>query len=434
MLTLMQPMGRNLRPGMRAAGGLSTIFQRAPLDLRFAQQKTLDPRVTFTRASNGTYVGGNGLIKTAATNEPRFDHNPTTGESLGLLVEEARTNNLVQSEDFSTTWTASTVTVTTNTVVAPDGTTTADTFGPVVGDGLTTTRFLRQNPVLTTQQAYTLSVFVKVGTAATNGIALYVSDTAATNSFRANFNLFNLATSAASTGWATPTATIIPYPNGWYRCVLSGVTSTAHASLRAIIYLNTFGSTSDTYGTIHIWGAQLEAGSFPTSYIPTTTAAVTRSADVCSITGSNFSSWYRQDQGTVFADFAGFPIASGQFPRLLECSDGTSNNVIRLQQYSSNTVRVSIIEGGLSQMAQDGGTILQGNRGKTALAVSTNDCAHVVNGGALSTDSSVTIPTGITQATMLCTLGGTNMANSTIRRLTYWPQRLPSSTLQTITQ
>ncbi len=279
-----------------------SIFNASSLDLQFARTKTLDPRVTFTRASSGTYVDSQGVIRTATTNEARFDHNPTTGESLGLLVEEARTNNVLQSEDFATTWTASNLTVTTNSVVAPDGTATADTIAPPA-DGLTVTRFLRQNPVLTTQQAYTLSVFVKVGTATTNGIALYVSDSAATNNFRGVFNLFTLATGASGTGWATPTSTIVPYPNGWYRCILSGVTSTAHTGLRAQIYLSAFGTTPDTYGSIHVWGAQLEAGSFPTSYIPTTTAAATRSADVASITGSNFSSWYRQDEGTMLAEF-----------------------------------------------------------------------------------------------------------------------------------
>jgi len=263
------------------------------LDLRFADDKSLTDAVTgqslitFTRASSGTFVDSAGVIQTATTDVPRFDHNPTTGESLGLLVEEARTNNLLQSEDFSSTWTISNIAVTANSVVAPDGTTTADTIAPPA-DGLTVTRFLRQNPVLTTQQAYTLSVFVKVGTATTTGIALYVSDSTATNIFRANFNLFNLTTSLGNTGWAVPTATIVPYPNGWYRCILTGVTSTAHVSLRALIYLNAFGTTSDTYGTHHIWGAQLEAGAFATSYIPTTTATATRSADVASITGANF--------------------------------------------------------------------------------------------------------------------------------------------------
>ena len=70
---------------------------RPTLNLDFANTKTLDPRVTFTRASTGTFVGSNGLIQTAASNIPRFDHNPTTGESLGLLVEEARTNSLTNN-------------------------------------------------------------------------------------------------------------------------------------------------------------------------------------------------------------------------------------------------------------------------------------------------------------------------------------------------
>lgn len=261
------------RTGAAPGGALAGPWVRDPLwtraravpslDLRFADDKSLVDAVTgaslvtFTRASSGTFVGSDGLIKTATTNEPRFDHNPTTGESLGLLVEEARTNNLLQSEDFSSTWTLSNIAVTANSVVAPDGTTTADTIAPPA-DGLTTTRFLRQNPVLTTQQAYTFSVFVKVGTATTNGINLYVSDSTATNNFRANFNLFTLTTSPGGTGWAVPTATIVPYSNGWYRCILTGVTSTVHVSLRAQIYLNVFGSTPDTYGSIHVWGAQLE--------------------------------------------------------------------------------------------------------------------------------------------------------------------------------
>jgi hypothetical protein len=67
---------------------------RPTLDLDFANSKTLDPRIEFTRASGGSYVGADGLIKYAGVNEARFDHDPVTGESLGLLVEEARTNSI----------------------------------------------------------------------------------------------------------------------------------------------------------------------------------------------------------------------------------------------------------------------------------------------------------------------------------------------------
>ena len=103
-------MAKNLRTGLRQSIKASSkagvtgggIFSLAPLDLRFALQKTLDPRVTFTRASTATYVDGDGALRTATTNEARFNHSPTTGESLGLLVEEARTNLCLYSQAIST--------------------------------------------------------------------------------------------------------------------------------------------------------------------------------------------------------------------------------------------------------------------------------------------------------------------------------------------
>ena len=404
-----------------------SIFNASSLDLQFARTKTLDPRVTFTRASSGTYVDSQGVIRTATTNEARFDHNPTTGESLGLLVEEARTNNVLQSEDFATTWTASNLTVTTNSVVAPDGTATADTIAPPA-DGLTVTRFLRQNPVLTTQQAYTLSVFVKVGTATTNGIALYVSDSAATNNFRGVFNLFTLATGASGTGWATPTSTIVPYPNGWYRCILSGVTSTAHTGLRAQIYLSAFGTTPDTYGSIHVWGAQLEAGSFPTSYIPTTTAAATRSADVASITGSNFSSWYRLDEGTVFAEYR-TPTSGTR--GVAGFNDSTANERIALFTNGTDP-KLTVIDGGAPQADLNGGTIVSGVMTKSAGAYAVNDFAFAHAGGTAVTDATGTLPT-VNRLLIGADQSG-NYQNGRLKRLTFWPQRLPNTTLQQITQ
>jgi hypothetical protein len=423
----------------------SNAFKSAALDLNFSTTKSLidsvsgNNLVTFTRASTGTYVGSDGLIKTATTNEPRFDHNPTTGESLGLLVEEPKTNNLVQSEDFSTTWGPTLVTVSPNTVTAPDGTLTADTFGPVVGDGLTSPRFLRQNPVLTTQQAYTFSVFVKVGTATTNGIALYISDSPAAANFRSNFNLFNQTVSPASATWATPTATIVPYPNGWYRCILSGVTSTPHTGLRANIYLNTFGNTSDTYGTHHIWGAQLEAGAFPTSYIlnVNTPLGVTRAADVANITGSNFSSFYNQTEGTVFADSIQANITP--VSRIVSASDNTTSNRISLTRASasSGNINLTVTNAGTAQVAGVllGSSLVAGTSNKVAAGYKAADFAGSVNGLASVTQGTGTVPGSLTQLTIgNGDVLSNNPMNGTIKRLVYWGQRLPNNVLQAITQ
>ncbi len=144
----------------------STARAVPSLDLRFADTKSLTDAVTgqslvtFTRASSGTYVGSDGLIKTAAVNEPRFDHNPTTGESLGLLVEEQRTNLLLRSEEFGTTWTSFGNTVSVNTASAPDSLATADTLIP--NSGQSTSGVTQVVPGgLPDSTTYTFSVFIK---------------------------------------------------------------------------------------------------------------------------------------------------------------------------------------------------------------------------------------------------------------------------------
>ena len=95
------------------------------LNLNFARARALDPRITFTRASVGTYVGRDGLIKTAGNNEARFDHDPVTLESLGLLIEESRTNSLTYSQPTSDVSFGSSGTKTFNAATAPNGATEA---------------------------------------------------------------------------------------------------------------------------------------------------------------------------------------------------------------------------------------------------------------------------------------------------------------------
>ena len=103
---------------------------------------------------------------------------------------------------------------------------------------------------------------------------------------------------------------IVDVGNGWYRCIITFTTvSTSGAVINPVIYLidnanatRAAGMTGDGYSGIFIWGAQLEQGSFPTSYIKTSGASATRSADNASITGENFSSWYRQDEGSLYSE------------------------------------------------------------------------------------------------------------------------------------
>ena len=267
------------------------------LELDFANTKALDPRISFTRASTGTCVGADGLIKTAASGVARFDHS-TTGGSLGLLVEEARTNLLTYSEQFNdASWTKYGTSITANSITAPDGTQTADLI--VESSGAANRGFY--NIISVSAIPYTYSIYVK------QKERKFITLTSALGS-----GDFRVATFDVNAGTVTnsiaSTATITFVGNGWYRCAIT-YTATATGSWYVGAQMSDSGAagyqysyTGDGTSGIYIWGAQLEAGSFPTSYIPTTTSTVTRAADVASMTGTNFSSWFNRNDGTFLCN------------------------------------------------------------------------------------------------------------------------------------
>ena len=428
-------MAKNLRTGLRqsikASGKAGVtgggIFSLAPLDLRFALQKTLDPRVTFTRASTGTYVGSDGLIKSATTNEARFDHNPTTGESLGLLVEEARTNLVLRSEEFDdAAWTKTNSTVTADGAISPDGTMDAD---KIVSNSASL-GFVVQSVSQTTGTSYTWSVFAKAGEY--SFCQLRITGTVVSSITRAYFNL----ATGTTTGTANCTASITAFGNGWYKCSITYTTIlAATASPRFYGQVDAADTVGDGTSGIYIWGAQMEAGAFPTSYIPTTTATVTRAADVASVTGANFSSWYNQTEGTVFADWV--KIGASNFQAMATVSDGTTNNVIALGHGSGAPTNNARFDVNVSGSTQASITLITGSivgtRYLTTGAYKVNDFAAAVNGATPLTDATGTIPT--TSQLVVGANGAANggFFNGTIKRLTYWPVRLANPTLQSIT-
>jgi hypothetical protein len=252
---------------------------RPTLDLNFAATKRLDPRIAFTRTSTGTFVGSNGLIQTAVSGAARFDHNPTTGESLGLLVEETRTNHNTYSEQFdNAAWVKTRSSITSNTIVAPDGTLTGDKL--VEDTTASNTHQISQSASLTAG-THTYSIFVKAG------------ERSVLQAFRSNLNIdlfthtFNLSTGTASGAGAS----IVSVGNDWYLCI-STVTVNTTGSTGINFSINngsTNSYTGDGTSGLFLWGAQVEAGSFPTSYIPTTTATVTRAADVATLANTGSS-------------------------------------------------------------------------------------------------------------------------------------------------
>jgi hypothetical protein len=389
------------------------------------------PSVFTSRASSGTYVGGNGLIQTATTNEARYDHDPVSLISKGLLLEEARTNLILQSEDFSTTWTTTNTTVSTNQVTAPDGATTAD---KIIETATTAEHNIRQDTASQVAGTYSASIFAKAGE---RDVIQFVA-TGVLGGFRANFDLTNGVIGSVDSAL---TARITPFPNGWYRCNITA-TSTTTGTLRAqwnIVTSPTAARVESYLGDVtkglYLWGCAFEAGAIPTSYIPTTTATVTRAADIStSVATSVFeSSWYRQDEGTVFYDGQLSGSESGN-KNLLGLSNGSSSNVMDLFIPSGLNQRFRMVTGGVQQALQNPiPTESVYNPAKVAYAFKLDDSNSVGNGTVQSTDTSCTIPT-VDRFTFGLFATGEAQVAARFKRLTYWPTRLANTTLQRITQ
>jgi hypothetical protein len=398
------------------------------LDLAFALTKQLDPRITFSRASSATFVGANGLIQSAATDVARFDHNPVTGESLGLLVEEERTNGLNYSEETSQWGTLTNIIPTDNQAVAPNGSLTADQYIETSATGL----HVQDGTAFTfvTGTVYTYSVFVK--SIGGRNFEIGYPPTIFTNRF-ARFTLSGSGSVQGSD--AGVTASIQAYANGWYRCSATNTCAAGASSRIGNFIINDSFSRSyagDVTKGLFIWGAQLEAGAFPTSYIPTTTATVTRSADVASITGANFSSWYRQDEGTVFADVNSAPINTIT-QVAFDVSEGVGNERFFQRRNGAGSIAVAMIDGATTQSDIGPVSISGSTRYRSGYAYKVNDLELVVNGGGSATDTSATLPT-VSQINIGQNFGVGQHVNGTIRRLTYWPTRLSNATLQALTK
>jgi hypothetical protein len=371
----------------------------------------------------GEYIPTTSTINSA----PRFDHDPTTGESLGLLMEESRQNLVTQSESFST-WTVSGQGTTQSTdvgIVAPDGST--GNVQLFTEDLTTGVHRIFISPYIE-QTTKTHSVFAK---AATGTRKIYLSSDGPTGT-RQNIT-FDLQTGDIvdnSGDWSG--VFITPYPNGWYR--IGGTITDNGGSTLLLIGMNdnTTSYTGDGTSGFYLWGAQLEAGSKATSYIPTTTTAATRAADVASISGSNFSSWYRQDEGTVFAE-AERPDASRSNTVAASITDGSGENRIEVRSSSTSNAnaRCEITALGLGQYSN--ATLASDTAyKKIALAYAADNVNSAANGNAGITDTVATIPV-VSQLYIGNDIFLTDYRPGHVKRLTYWPQRLSNDTLQNIT-
>ena len=350
---------------------------------------------------------------------PRFDYDPVTLAPKGLLIEEQRTNLLLQSQ-FASGWSFNANTSFNATpVTAPDGTSTARVLNDT---SASTPGYAFQGVAMTTGTTYTMSVYVKKGTS--NFFAI----TSFTQSGRAVFNLNTYAVDSV-TGIVS-SATITSVGGGWYRCT---ATMTATATASNNVGYGDF-EVAPTGDLMSLWGAQLEAGAFATSYIPTVASTVTRSADAAAMLGANFSSWYNQTQGTfvVEADST-VPTTYTGVGCAVSANNSADTSLVRILQYlgrwGGNAQDLSVVQANLLQTA----SYSVNTPAKSAFAYRVNDFAFSASGVAPITDTSGTVPVVERVSIGSGTVAGGGSLNGHIRSISYYPTRLSNAQLQALT-
>ena len=397
------------------------------LSLNFARSKTLDPRITFTRTSSGTRTNERGLVEVVPANSPRFDHSydPVSGtvRSLWLLVEEQRTNlipittnneNGLPITDFNYPMSGFDEN-NTELDIAPDGNLVLCKYNLTGANS----PFLNINSTasITAGVTYTMSMLVKGG-----------------SSYSASFAWVNQTTNEV------PNTTISITPE-WRRYTFSFTPQFNSTSSRLQIFFSTQGNDK----IISVWGAQLEPGSFATSYIPRPSGQATRTADNVSMVGENFSSWYNPSEGTVYADTRMVGVQTGRYDRLWAITNSNLNlegiSVFVAGPAGTPSGYVSSVTITNSATEQVGGalveTALTTPRLKSAFAFKQNDCASAYNGQQRFVDSIVDLSSLTTPLDRLL-IGQPQRYQGhscmTISQLTYYPRRLTNSNLQNLTK
>jgi hypothetical protein len=403
--------------------------------LDFANSGVLDPRITFTRASTATYFDASGTLQSAATDAPRFDYNPSTLAAQGLLIEEARTNSIRNNTmvgavagtpgTLPTNWSGgATISGLARTIVGV-GTENGISYIDVNYAG-TTTVALSNSSIISPEpsnqitaasgQTWTHSIYLKLqggSFPASTTVNVRISETDGT-SILANSNTPTVPTSAAL--------------NSQRYALTRTLTNALTTFVQPALSLTAPISTAIDF-TLRIGLPQLEQGAFATSVIPTTTTALTRSADVASV--NTLSPWYNAAEGTVYAECVLNAFATTQ--QAAWRIDDTTDNERMFVRRNGSTVQYVGIDGGVTQWSLNtGNTVTVGTPFKHAAAYKVNDIASAFNGGNILTATTATLPT-----VTLMRLGGENggsYLNGYLRRITYYPVRLPNAQLQNLTK
>lgn len=383
---------------------------------------------TFSRASSGTYRGSDGLLKTALTDVARFGYS-LAGAPLGLLLEDAKTNNILYSEEMdNAAWTKVNLNaVSANATTAPDGNATADL---ITENTSAAEHYIQQSVAVTAGDRWTWSFFVKQGVG--SRACLIRCATAAT----ANVSI-NLSTGVMTNGTVTDMVVcrVEQWSNGWWRVALTvTAASTTNLVCRAhIAQGTTINYTGDGASGFYVWGGQAELGDFPSSYILTTTPAVTRAKD--SIVTTNMTALGRNiaEGSIIFNGMIPYNQIGGSRQNLFQLDDNTNNerHFAGNDPNSTNIVGRTTV-GGAGQSALTSSAITFGTAFKYGYAYRVNDFAGVLNGGTVQTDTSGSLPATLTHF-RLGQQQALQAMNGYVRGFSYYNRRLSNNALKGLT-
>lgn len=349
--------------------------------------------MSVTRATTATRVNSAGLIESVANNIPRLDY--SNGTCPSLLVEPQRTNAVTYSEFFSTAngYNYQNASQSGSSIVSPSG---------LLAYGITSTTsandFHRFYKTLGGRTGVnTTTIFAKKGTSRYLGLGVNQNGSTGNN----NVVVFDLQNGVIASNTYGVTASIEDFGDGWYRLVHTfdyGTGGTyadicvhnTGTSTYTINAFQTFDSPSSPT-TIYVWGLQMEQGSYATSYIPTTSASVTRNADVISKTSA--TALIGQTEGTIFGEFEVIPQKQDSMLCLIRDLAGGLYNDFFYIRASSGVPAVSVRQGDVTYVAINGTTALSEGFHKFAFAYKQNDFAFYVDGVLIGTDTSGNVPT-----------------------------------------
>lgn len=399
------------------------VLPRLALDFTTA---SLDPRITFTRALNtATRVNSSGYVEVVNADLPRFDYNPVTLACKGLLIEESRINTFFYSEDVASWTTLFNLNTGTATQTSPRGVATSK----YIEDTAATSTFRAGVGLnFVTSTTYTLTVYLRQRTSSL--VQLWFDR----SSGRVNFNLANGTITASDSG---AVGRIEPANDGWYRCSITQTASGTGSGGAWVQIINASNAArASTYtgtgaNSIYVDCAQMEVGAFPTSYIPNTasTGSTTRNADLASMTGTNFSSWYNTTANTFFAQWSSFSAGSGTNPMVFTVSDGTTNNLAQLYVNNSTTIIWNVRSGAADSCSLISAASTANTTYKASMTSAANSFAASLNSLAPSTDNTGAVPVSPDRMG-LGNRAGSLFLNGYLQKLSVYPQRLINAELQ----